>query len=111
MKAVLAVLGTAVALCVLGLAASPAQASWHHCRVGNLPVRRIGTNIRCHDARVVVKRCFVIFVRRCDFPGIHYLYGWRYRCYTARAFDPRIGTTFEYLKSNATKGRKRVIFY
>jgi hypothetical protein len=60
---------------------------------------------------VVAKRCKRIFVARCDFPGVHYIFGWRYHCYTARAFDPRIGTTFEYLKSNATKGRKRVIFY
>ena len=111
MKAVLAVLWTAVALCVLGLAASPAQASWHHCRVGNLPVRRIGTNIRCHDARVVVKRCFVIFVRRCAYIGDHYIYGWHYHGYTARAFSPSLGTTFEYMKFNATKGRRRVIFY
>jgi hypothetical protein len=109
MKAVLAVLATAVALCVLGLTASPAQACWHHCRVGNLPVCRIGTNIRCHDARVVVKRCVVIFIRRCDYigDGVHYIYGWRYHVVAACPCE-RCGY---YMKFNATKARKRVIFY
>ena len=42
---------------------------------------------------------------------MHYLYCWRYYGYTARAFSPSLGTTFEYMKFNVTKGRKRVIFY